>query len=89
MHTLFALEDIYGLKINKINDELCISLNKRHKCYPSMFEMLNSWQEEKQKLIDGEITQEQYDRWRYTYPKSEAKRFKYNADKLNSSKEKS
>lgn len=89
MHTLFTLEDIYGLKINKIDGELCISLNKRHKCYSSMFEMLNSWQEKKQKLMDGEITQEQYDQWRYTYPKSEAERFKHNADELNSGKEKS
>ena len=54
-----------------------------------MFEMLNSWQEEKQKLIDDEITQEQYDQWRYTYPKSEIKRFNRDTDKFNSDKEKS
>jgi len=28
MHTLFALEDIYGLKIDKLDDEVCIRLDK-------------------------------------------------------------
>lgn len=28
MHTLFALEDIYGLKIDKLDDEICIRLDK-------------------------------------------------------------
>ena len=27
MHTLFALEDIYGLKIDKLDDEVCIRLD--------------------------------------------------------------
>ena len=28
MHTLFALEDIYGMKIDKLDDEVCIRLDK-------------------------------------------------------------
>ena len=28
MHTLFALEDIYGLKIGEINGEVCLRLDK-------------------------------------------------------------
>ncbi|WP_314686369.1 hypothetical protein [uncultured Bifidobacterium sp.] len=39
-----------------------------------MFDMLNAWQKEAEKLKSGEITQEQYDAWRYTYPKMEAER---------------
>ena len=28
MHTLFALEDIYGMKIDKLDDEVCIRIDK-------------------------------------------------------------
>lgn len=40
LHTLFALEDLYGLKI-----------------------------EQAKKYKNGEITKNQYDEWRYNYPK--------------------
>lgn len=69
MHTFFALEDLYGLKINKIDDELCLSLDKsKGSTYLSMFDMLNAWQKESAKLEAGEITKEEYDQWRYRYP---------------------
>ena len=44
MHTLFALEDIYGFKISSIDDELCISLKKfDNPSYPSLFENFEAW----------------------------------------------
>ncbi len=76
MHTLFALEDTFGIKVNKIDGELCISLDKTNSAYLSMFEMLNSWQMEYEKFQNGKITKEEYDYWRYNYPKVEAERFK-------------
>jgi len=65
MHTLFALEDLYGLKINSIDGEVCLTLDK-HKgmTYVSMFEMFYVWQKEAEKLKNGEITKEQYDQWK-------------------------
>ncbi len=75
MHTLFTLEDIYGLKINSIDGELCLTLDKsKGTTYLSMFDMFSAWQKEAQKLKDEQITKEQYDDWRYTYPKMEAER---------------
>lgn len=75
MHTLFALEDLYGLKINRIDGELCLTLDRsKGITYVTMFDMLNAWQKEAEKLKNGEITKEQYDAWRYTYPKMEAER---------------
>jgi len=69
MHTLFALEDIYGIKIGEIDGEVCLRLDKnRGTTYVSMFEMLNAWQQEAAKLDAGEITKEKYDQWRYKYP---------------------
>ncbi len=89
MHTLFALEDTRGFRINKIEGEICITLNKHHKSYIAMLERLTAWQEEYQKLSDGEITQEQYNDWRYTYPKMVAAQFISEIDELRARKKKS
>ena len=40
------------------------------KPYLSMFDMFHEWQEQAEKLKSGEITQEEYDQWRYNYPKN-------------------
>ena len=69
MHTLFALEDRYGLKVSQIDGELCLRLNKfDNKSYLSMFDMLYAWQQMSEKLASGEIAQDEYDSWRYHYP---------------------
>ena len=75
MHTLFALEDTYGFRINKIDEQICITLDPHNKAFPTMFDNLNSWQAEYQKFQNGEIAQEEYDQWRYTYPKMHAAQF--------------
>jgi len=73
MHTLFAIEDLYGLQIGEIDGEVCLYLDKsRETSYLNMFNMLHAWQQEAEKLKSGEITKEDYDHWRYTYPKMEA-----------------
>lgn len=68
MHTLFALEDMYGIKIGEIDGELCLRLNREHKEYQHLFEPFHAWQQMATKLEDGEISQEEYDNWRYNYP---------------------
>ena len=68
-HTLFALEDLYGLGISNIDGELCLTLDKdRGSTYSSMRSIFNAWQQERERLTKGEITKEEYDRWRYRYP---------------------
>ena len=69
MHTLFALEDMYGLKIGKIDGEICLRLDKSdYSTYSSMNKMLRTWLAEAKKLENGENTKEEYDDWRYKYP---------------------
>ena len=69
MHTLFALEDLYGLHIGEIDRELCLRLDKiKGTTYLSMFDMFHDWQEQSAKLESSEITKEEYDHWRYNYP---------------------
>ena len=81
IHTLFACEDLYGLKINSIDGELCLTLDKtKGTAYLSMFNMFAAWQREAQKLKSGETLKEEYDTWRYNYPRIEAEREKESRD---------
>ena len=48
MHTLFTLEDLYGLTVSEADGEICLKVNK---------------------LSSEEISREEYDNWRYHYPK--------------------
>lgn len=70
MHTLFTLEDVYGITIGEIDGEVCLRINKDkgHTAY-DLLKMLAAWQEQSAKLAAGEISQEDYDKWRYYYPK--------------------
>ena len=69
MHTLFTLEDVYGLKISEIDGELCLRPDKSNRDnYSSLFNMFQAWQQMSVKLKQGEITKEEYDQWRYKYP---------------------
>ena len=69
MHTLFALEDLRCFRIDSLDGELCIRLEKRGTEYINMFDMLSAWLEQAQKYRAGELTKEEYDRWRYNYPR--------------------
>lgn len=66
MHTLFALEDLYGLKIDKLEDVVCIRIDP-HSNSP-LFNYFIAWQKEAEKYRAGEIRKEEYDKWRYNYP---------------------
>lgn len=87
MHTLFAIEDLYGLYADEIHGELCLRLDKtKGTTYLSMFDMIHAWKEQTTKLKADEITKEEYDRWRYTYPNREKEKFKENLNTLRTKK---
>lgn len=44
--------------------------------------MFNAWYQQAEKLESGEITKEEYDQWRYTYPKMEAEQTRQELDAL-------
>lgn len=68
MHTLFTLEDLYGLKIDEVDGEPVIRLNKNAPEFVTMTKLFLAWQEQAAKWRNGEITKESYDEWRYKYP---------------------
>ena len=65
MHTLFALEDNYGLKVTEQDGVLSLQVDFRKNKDAAR---LWAWREQAAKLEAGEISQEEYDRWRYHYP---------------------
>ena len=73
MHTLFTLEDRYGLVIDEADGDVCLRVNVRQsKDAARLHEMLCSWRQAAAMLKAGEISQEDYDRWRYRYPEFDA-----------------
>ena len=67
-HTLFTLEDRYGFKAGEIDGELCIRLDKYHREFHEMRNILQIWSEKAKQVKDETITKEEYDDWRYHYP---------------------
>ncbi len=68
-HTLFTLEDIYGLTISEDDTGICLRLDKsKGRNYEEMIKIFTAWRQEAAKLKSGEITKEAYDKWRYRYP---------------------
>lgn len=69
MHTLFTLEDLYGLTIDETDGEVCLCVNpSKGQNAAELHKMLCAWRQAAAMLKAGEITQEDYDRWRYHYP---------------------
>lgn len=70
MHTLFTLEDLYGLTVSEADGEVCLKVNKnKGKDTHELLKMLYAWKEQADKLSSEEISKEEYDNWRYHYPK--------------------
>lgn len=68
MHTLFAMEDIYGITIKREGHAFCLMIEpfkdeKRIALMPYFME----WYCKRQKLIFGRILKDEYDNWRYHF----------------------
>ena len=76
MHTLFTLEDCYGLEVYESEGEVHLRVNpvKGGSDAIELQRMLEAWNTEMTKLKNKEITWEEYDRWRYHYPKYDTSR---------------
>ena len=70
MHTLFTLEDRYGLTVETGENGVSLRVDPRKgKDAAELSEMLTAWAQQAEKLHNGEINREDYDKWRYNYPK--------------------
>ena len=70
MHTLFTLEDRYGLTVETGENGVSLRVDPRKgNDAAELSEMLTAWAEQAEKYHSGEINREDYDKWRYNYPK--------------------
>ena len=75
MPTLFTLEDRYGLTVKEIDGETCLCVDPtKGRGAQQLFRSLCAWGEQAAKLEAGEISKEEYDRWRYRYPEYDTSR---------------
>ena len=75
MHTLFCLEDRYGLTIEENDGDVSLRIDPAQgKFAENIHEMLCAWAEQATKLKAGDITKEEYDQWRYRYPEFDTTR---------------
>ena len=69
IHTLFTLEDLYGLTVSKSDGEICLKVDtSKGKDAHELRKMLYAWKEQADKLSSEEISKDKYDEWRYHYP---------------------
>ena len=69
MHTLFALEDRYGLTIDARDGEVLFRIDPRMgKDAAQISELVCAWASVAEKYHAGEISKDDYDKWRYSYP---------------------
>ena len=70
MHTLFTLEDRYGLTVETGENGVSLRVDPRKgKDAAELSEILNAWAEQSEKYHNGDINRDEYDKWRYNYPK--------------------
>lgn len=73
MHIFFAMEDMYGARISKVDDDYYLRIeekNNNDKLVTGVRNaVLQEWLDKAQALEQGKITKEAYDDWRYNYPK--------------------
>ncbi len=69
MHTFFTLEDRYGFEVCESDGEVHLRVRiQKGRDAAELHRMLSAWGAVAARLKAGEITQEEYDRWRYYYP---------------------
>ena len=86
MHTLFTLEDRYGLYVDEMDGEICLKVNvRKNKDAAQLHEMRCAWRQATAMLEAGEISKKDYDKWRYHYPEFDAtqKRAKVMSQRLS------
>lgn len=68
MHTLFALEDLYGLRAEIKSKKVILHFEPTDLSDDTFFNMITDWAEQSTKFKSGKISKDEYDKWRYNYP---------------------
>lgn len=68
MYTLFDLENTFGLHIDQIEGELCLRMDRTHKDYVRIFEMMLAWYEKRKLAGISFDDANAYEEWKLNYP---------------------
>ena len=68
MHTLFLLEDEFGLQVKNIDDEYHLVFDPSHPHYRVTEFMLADWHSTFMGCLNGNYSQKEYNKWRYNFP---------------------
>lgn len=82
MHTFFTLEDVYGLTVTELDGTVCLKFDPHNKHFDTLFHDFQAWLKASQRLASEEITKQEYDEWRYQYPRFEAEATRKKLDEL-------
>ena len=88
LHALFYLEDEYSFIPKEIDGQVYLAVENKNAATRTVSKMLSSWNSEFEKLKSGEINKEEYDMWRYSYPRIKAERLHEEFKKLKNNTEK-
>lgn len=71
MQALFEMEDNGLFYPEKVNGEPVLSLRQHNHSDPALVMQMfvRQWTDKAEQLRNGEITKEEYDQWRYQFPK--------------------
>lgn len=78
IHTLFALEDIYGVTVKNVDDEIHVCFNSNNTS-TQLYEGLTEWAKAKQLFDKNSVIKRNYDNWRYNYPEYDIDDFDLNS----------
>lgn len=53
MHTLFAIEDMFGLKIDELDGEMVLRLDRFSPEFPELYDKFHAWLQEAKNLRVG------------------------------------
>ena len=68
LHLMFALEDTYGEWVEGRNGAVALNFDPyNNKDAARLYVMLCEWRDQYEKMLNGKITKEEYDNWRYNY----------------------
>lgn len=70
MYMFFDLEETYGVHVDEINGELCLRLDRSHKDYTELFDMLRQWNEARKNGQADFDSAAAYEEWKLHYPPS-------------------
>lgn len=70
MHTLFELEESYNLNVVEEHGIYYLKAAPKRKGQDSIYDLIIEWGEANKKYLAGEMTEEEYAKWKNTFPRS-------------------